>query len=159
MARKLLSSRPRERPTVHLLHHGEGQGHNTPDCIVMRREFDRHYGDFHEYMQTRGTQPDAEGGAGRKVNIVSIRTKTTRVRVGVGVIRRSSRERHNHKDTDPGLAGMRTASPEDVATRATGLILRTGADGAGAGASGRCRRLICRLDNFPTRTNIGSSRT
>ena len=49
--------------------------------------------------------------------------------------------------------GMRTASPEDVATR-TGIILRAGAAGAGAGASGRCRRLICRLicrlDNFPT---------
>ena len=73
------------------------------------------------------TQPDAEEDAGRKVNIGSNRTKTSRVRVGVGAIRRSNRERHNRKDTDPGLAGMRTASPEDVATRPTGLILRTGA--------------------------------
>ena len=81
---------------------------------------------------------------GRKVNIGSNRTQTTRVRVGVGAIRPSSRERHNRQDTNPGLAGMRTASPEDVATR-TGIILRAGAAGAGAGASGRCRRLICRL--------------
>ena len=32
----------------------------------MRREFDRHYGDFHEYMQTRGLGPYAAGrGGGR----------------------------------------------------------------------------------------------
>ena len=70
-------------------------------------------------------------GAGRKVYIDSNRTSTTRVRVGVGAIRRSSREGHIFKYTDPGLGGMRTASPEDVATRAAGLILRAGAAGAG----------------------------
>ena len=29
--------------------HGEGQGHNTSDCIVIRRELDRHNSDFHPY--------------------------------------------------------------------------------------------------------------
>ena len=57
------------------------------------------------------TQPDAEEGAGRVVNIGSNRTNTTRVRVGVGVIGRSSTECQIRKYTDPGLAGMRTASP------------------------------------------------
>ena len=51
--------RGRGQPYTYCAHHGEGQGHNTPDCIVMRREFDRHYGDFHEYMQTRGLGPYA----------------------------------------------------------------------------------------------------
>ena len=45
--------------------HGEGQGHNTPECIVMRREFDRYYGDFHEYLLTRGLGPYA-GRRGRR---------------------------------------------------------------------------------------------
>ena len=106
-----------------------------------------------------GRTPDAEEGARRKVNIDSNRTQTTRVRVGVGVTRRSSRERRR-LDTDPDLSDMRTASPEDVATR-TGIILRPGAAEAGAKTSGRCHRLIfrrirrrvfhliCRLDNFP----------
>ena len=124
-----------------------------------------------------GRTPDAKEGAGRKVNIDSNRTQTTRVRVGVGATHRSSRERRR-QDTDPGLAGMRTASPEDVATR-TGIIRRAGAAEAGARASGRCHRrifrrirrrvfgLICRLDNFPkhhgtllwpTRTNTWDTR-
>ena len=106
-----------------------------------------------------GRMPDAEEGAGPKVNIDSNRTQTTRVRVGVGATRRSSRERRR-QDTAPGLAGMRTPSPEDVAM--TGIILRASAAEAGARASGRCHRLIfCRirrrffrliyrLDNFPT---------
>ena len=107
-----------------------------------------------------GRTPDAEKGAGRMVNIDSSRTRTTRVRVGVGATRHSGRERRR-QDTDPGLAGMRTASPEDVATR-TGIILRVGTAEAGARASGTCHRLlfrrvrrrivrlICRLDNLPT---------
>ena len=78
--------------------------------------------------------------------------------VGVGDNRRNSREGHIRKYTDPGLAGMRTASPEDVATRAAGLILRAGAAGAGQRASGSFRhiiprlisRLTCRVDDFPT---------
>ena len=106
-----------------------------------------------------GRKPDAEEGAGRKVNTDSNRTQTTRARVGVGSTRRSSRERRR-QDTDPGLAGMRTPCPEDVAT--TGIILRAGAAEAGARASGRCHRLIFRrirrrifrpiffLDNYPT---------
>ena len=85
------------------------------------------------------TQPGAEEGAGRKVNIGSNRTKTTRVRVGVGAIRRSSRERHNRKDTDPGLAGMRTSSPEDVATRPTGLGPSAGAAESATTARTRTR--------------------
>ena len=132
--------------------------------MVMRREFDRHYGDFHEYLQTRALGPYAGRGrgrgAGRKENLDRNRTETTRVRVGVGATRRSSRE-PCRQDTDPGLAGMRSDSPEDVATR-TGIILQAGAAEAGARASGRCHRLlfrrtrrrmfclIFRLDNFPT---------
>ena len=64
------------------------------------------------------TQPDADEGAVRTATIGSNRTNTTRVRVGAEAIRRSSREGRIRKYTDPGLAGMRTASPEDVATRA-----------------------------------------
>ena len=128
----------------------------------MPREFNRYYGDLHEYLQTRdsGRTPDAEEGTGRKVNIDSNRTQATRVRVGVGATRRYSRQRRR-QDMDPCLAGTRTASPEDVATR-TGIILRSGAAEAGSRASVRCHRLIfrgirrrlfrliCRLDNFPT---------
>ena len=62
------------------------------------------------------TQPDAEEGAVQTANIGSNRTNTTQVRVGTAAIRRSSREGHIRKYTDPGLAGMRAASPEDVAT-------------------------------------------
>ena len=36
-------------PLTYCAKHGEGQGHNTSDCIVIRREFDRHNGDFHQY--------------------------------------------------------------------------------------------------------------
>ena len=58
--------RGRGQPHTYCAHHGEGQGHNTPECIVMRREFDRHYGDFCEYLQTRGLGPYAAGrGGGR----------------------------------------------------------------------------------------------
>ena len=58
--------RGRGQSYTYCAHHGEGQRHNTPDCIVMRREFGRHYGDFHEYMQTRGLGPYATGrGGGR----------------------------------------------------------------------------------------------
>ena len=105
-----------------------------------------------------GRTPDAEEGAGQNVNIDSNRTQTTRVRVGVGATRRSSRE-HRRQDTDPGLAGLRTPIPENVATR-TGVILRAGAAEAGARASchrlnfrlvrRRIFRLICRLEHFPT---------
>ena len=72
----------------------------------------------------------------------------------------------------------RTASPEDMATRRTGIILRTGAAGAEAGASMNCRRVIfrlisrkiCHLNHFttqrdttsrkitPTTTNTGDTR-
>ena len=52
----------------------------------------------------------------RTANIGSNRSDTTRVRVKAAAIRRSSREGHIRKYTDPGLAGMRAASPEDVAT-------------------------------------------
>ena len=88
-----------------------------------------------------GRTPDAEERAERQVNNDSSRTPTTRVRVGVGATLWSSRERRR-QDTDPGLAGMRTLSPEDMAT--TGIILRTGAAEAGARTSGRCHRLIFR---------------
>ena len=89
-----------------------------------------------------GRTPDAEEGAGRKVNIDSNRTQTTRVRVGVGATRRSSRERRR-QDTDPGLADMLTPSPEDVVT--TAIIIPAGAAEAGARASDRCHHLITRL--------------
>ena len=72
----------------------------------------------------------------------------------------------------------RTDSPEDIAARGTGIILREGAVGAGAGVSGRCRllisrqisRQICHLKHFttergttsrkitPTTTNTGDTR-
>ena len=55
----------RDRPYTYCAHHGEGQGHNTPECIVMRREFDRYYGDFHEYLQTRGLGSYTGSGGGR----------------------------------------------------------------------------------------------
>ena len=55
----------RDRPYTYCAHHGEGQGHNTPECIVMRRAFDRYYGDFHKHLQTRGLGPDAGRGGGR----------------------------------------------------------------------------------------------
>ena len=42
-------------------HHGENQGHNTADCIVVCREFDRYYDLFHEYLLTRGLGPYATG--------------------------------------------------------------------------------------------------
>ena len=140
----------RDRTFTYCTHHGEGQGHNTPNassCVENSTDTTP----TSMITCTRGYSgrtPDAEEGARRKVNIDSNRTQTTRVRVGVGATRRSSRERRR-QDTDPGLAGMRTASPEDVATR-TGTILRPGAAEAGARTSGRCHRLICRLDNFPT---------
>ena len=73
------------------------------------------------------TQPDADEGAVRTANIGSNRTNTTRARVGAAANRRSSREGSIRTYTDPCLADMRTASPEDVATRAAGLILRAGA--------------------------------
>ena len=54
----------------------------------------------------------------------------------------------------PGDSGHTQPDPEDVATREAGLILRAGAAGAEAGASGSFRRLIYRLnyrvDNLPT---------
>ena len=61
----------------------------------------------------------------------------------------------------PGDSGQTRLDAEDVATRAAGFILRTGAAGAEAGASGSYRKIfhqisrlisrrICRLDNFPT---------
>ena len=104
------------------------------------------------------TQPDADEGAVRTATIGSNRTNTTRVRVGAAAIRWNSREGHIRKYTDPGLGGMRTASPEDVATRAAGLILRAGVAGAGPRASGSFRHMIPRLissltyrvDDFPT---------
>ena len=46
-------------------HHGENQGHNTADCIVMCREFDRYYDLFREYLQTRGLGPYATEPRGR----------------------------------------------------------------------------------------------
>ena len=46
-------------------HPGENQGHNTADCIVICRKFDRYYDLFHEYMQTRGLGPYATGPGGR----------------------------------------------------------------------------------------------
>ena len=107
-----------------------------------------------------GRTLDAEEGAGQKVNVDSNRTNATRVCVGVGGTRRSSKERRG-EHTDPGQAGMRTGSADDVATR-TGIILQAGAANGGARATGRCHRLIfrrirrrgfrliCRLDNFPT---------
>ena len=60
----------RDRTYTYCAHHGEGRGHNTPECIVMRREFDKYYGDFHEYLQTRGLGPYAgrRGGRGAKGN-------------------------------------------------------------------------------------------
>ena len=82
----------------------------------------------------------------REVNIDSNRTQTTRVRVGVGATRRSSKERRR-QDTDPGLADIRKPSPEDVAT--TAIIIRAGATEAGARASGRCHRLIFRPISMP----------
>ena len=54
-----------DRPYTYCAHHGKGQDHNTPECIVMRRGFDRYYGDFHEYLQTRGLGPYAGRGGGR----------------------------------------------------------------------------------------------
>ena len=150
----------RDRTYTYCAHHGEGQGHNTPECIVMRRN-----STDTTVISTNtcrrgdsGRTQDAEEGAGRKVNIDSNRTQTTRVPVGVGATPRSSRE-SRRQDTDPGLASMQTPFPEDVAT--TGIILRAGAAEAGARASGRCHRLffrrirrrifclICRLDDFP----------
>ena len=57
-------ARPRER--TYCAHHGEGQSHNSPECIVMSREFERHYGEFQEYLQTRGLGTYAAGrGRGR----------------------------------------------------------------------------------------------
>ena len=41
--------KPYTLPFTYCAKHGEGQIQNTPDCIVMRREFDRHNGDFHQY--------------------------------------------------------------------------------------------------------------
>ena len=55
----------RDRTYTYCALHGEGQGHNTPECIVMRREFDRYYGDFHKYLLTRGLGPYAGRGGGR----------------------------------------------------------------------------------------------
>ena len=55
----------RDRTYTYCAHHGEGQGHNTPECIVMRREFDTYYGDFQEYLLTRGLGPYAGRGGGR----------------------------------------------------------------------------------------------
>ena len=55
----------RDRTYTYCAHHGEGQGHNTPECIVMRRELDRYYGDFQEYLQLRGLGPYA-GRGGRR---------------------------------------------------------------------------------------------
>ena len=40
---------PHTLPLIYCARHGEGQGHNTSDCIVIRRELDRHKGDFHPY--------------------------------------------------------------------------------------------------------------
>ena len=40
---------PHTLPLNDCARHGEGQGHNTSDCIVIRRELDRHNGDFHPY--------------------------------------------------------------------------------------------------------------
>ena len=89
-----------------------------------------------------GCTPDAEEDAGRKVNIDSATVpKRLRCALESGFTHRSSRERRR-QDTDPGLAGMRTPSPEDVAT--TSIILRGGAAEARARASGRCHRLIFR---------------
>ena len=51
--------RGRNQPYTYRAHHGENQGHNTADCIVMCREFDRYYDVFHEYLQTRGLGPYA----------------------------------------------------------------------------------------------------
>ena len=54
----------------------------------------------------------------------------------------------------PGDSGHTQPDPEDVVTRAAGLILRAGAAGAEAGSSGSFRRLIyrliCREDKLPT---------
>ena len=55
----------RDRPYTYCAHHGEAQGHSTPECIVMRRGFGRFYGDFHEYLQTRGLRPYAGRRGGR----------------------------------------------------------------------------------------------
>ena len=63
-------------------------------------------------------------------------------------------------DTTATSTSTQTASPDDMATRGTGIILRAGAAGAGAGASGSCshliRRQICRLGNTPTDRASGS---
>ena len=49
-------------PLTYCARHGEGQGHNTSDCIVIRRELDRNNGDFHQYAD------DFPGGHGHERN-------------------------------------------------------------------------------------------
>ena len=104
----------RDRTYTYCAHHGERQGYNTPECIVIRREFDRYYGDFHEYLLTWGLGPYAGHGGGlRAEGKYRQQTYPNDLRVGVGATRRSSRERRR-QDTELGLAGMQTPSPEDV---------------------------------------------
>ena len=40
---------PYTLPFTYCAKHGEGQGHHTSDCIVIRREFARNNADFHQY--------------------------------------------------------------------------------------------------------------
>ena len=49
-------------PLTYWAKHGEGQGHNTSDCIFIRRELDRNNGDFHQYAD------GFPGGHGRERN-------------------------------------------------------------------------------------------
>ena len=83
----------RGRPYTYCAHHGEAQGHNTPECIVMRRDsIDTTATSTNTCRRgDSGRTVDAEEGAGRKVNIDSNRTQTTRVRVGVGATHQSSK--------------------------------------------------------------------
>ena len=91
-----------------------------------------------------GRMPDAEEGAGRKVNIDSNRTQTTRLRVGVGATRRSSKERRR-QDTDPGLGGMRTPTINRIPTTRVRV---------GDGATRRSSRERRRQDTDPGRADM-----
>ena len=53
---------PHTLPLTYCARHGEGQGHNTSDCIVICRELDRNNGDFHQYAD------GFPGGHGRERN-------------------------------------------------------------------------------------------
>ena len=133
---------------------------NASSCVENLT--DTTNGNFHEHLQTQGLEPYAgrrggRGAEGKYRQQPYPNDSGARWSQGHPL----EQQKRRRQDTDPGLAGMRTASPEDVATR-TGIILRAGAAEAGARASGRCHRLIfrriCRrmfrgifrLDNFPT---------